>query len=127
MWGHPLDYDEVLNLVYDYFCSLFPRTCSCGRTYQDLRNYIEVTTPVGPAISYDADREGEMTELVGSVAMANCLCGSTMMLATTDLDEEIHLKFLRWLRNESQRRRVSASDVLDQLRLDIRERALEVD
>lgn len=32
--------------------------------------------------------EREATEIIGSVAMANCPCGSTMTLATTDLDAD---------------------------------------
>jgi hypothetical protein len=118
--------DEALLAVRQHFESLFPKTCaSCHRQFATLREYIVVTTRVGPAKSCDAEMgDWRPTEPIGSLALANCPCGSTLALSTEGMAHEQRMTLLTWVKRETQRRGISSSDLLEGLRDDIRKQVL---
>jgi hypothetical protein len=117
---------EALQVVRRHFDSLFPKTCaSCGRRFASLREYIVSTTRVGPAKSYDAELgDWKTTEPIGSLALANCPCGSTLALSTEGLALPLRQALLSWVKIETQRRGVSSSELLEQMRDEIRKQVL---
>jgi hypothetical protein len=117
--------DEVVRLLHEYFDSLFPKACpSCNRIFTSLFEYIQVTKRVGMPISYDADdNDWNTTNPVGTIALANCPCGSTLALTTKDMLLSKRLELLSWEKMVTQRRGLSPSELLEYLRSEIRERA----
>jgi hypothetical protein len=118
---------EALRVVRRHFESLFPKTCaSCRREFATLREYILVTTRIGPAKSYDAELgDWRPTEPIGSLALANCPCGSTLALSTEGMAHDQRMVLLTWVKRETQRRDISPSDLLEGLRDDIRKQVLD--
>jgi hypothetical protein len=117
---------EVVETVRKHFESLFPKTCpTCRRQFATLREYILGTERIGPVRSYDAD-VGDWTtkQPVGSVALANCPCGSTLALSTEGMSLPQRLALLSWVKSETQRRGISPSALLDRLRDTIRTQVL---
>jgi hypothetical protein len=119
--------DEVVQTLCEHFESLFPKVCpNCNRCFATLREYIRITTRVGSPMSYDAELgDWKTTKPVGSMALANCLCGSTLALTTVSLALSVRLELLNWVRIETQRRRVSPSELLEYLRDEVRKRVLD--
>lgn len=118
--------EEILDLLYDYYCSQFPKVCSpCGRRYETLTEYIKTTRAIGNVISHDADAGNwGLKRPVGSVAMVNCSCGSTLSLSTDDMPMNQRERVLEWVHEETERSGVAHSEVLEALRAAVRERAL---
>lgn len=124
---HTMTEDQVVRVLRQYFESLFPKVCpNCRRRFKTLREYILITERLGPARSYDADLgDWKTTQPIGSVAQANCPCGSTLALGTEKMMLPQRLALLAWLHGETHRRSVSPSDLLDYLRDKVRQQALE--
>jgi hypothetical protein len=117
---------EAFEVILRHFESLFPMTCSnCGRQYATLREYVVGTTRVGRAISYDAESgDWETTRPVGTLALANCSCGTTLGLSTRGMAPDQRLALLAWLKEETERRRISPSELLDEIRDAVRKAVL---
>ena len=113
---------EATAIVLRHFESLFPKRCAvCGREFASLRHYIEVTSPVGHPRSYDADfGDWDTTAPLGSLALANCPCGSTLAVSTDGMDAAMHGELLQWLKAETERQGRSPSEILDRMRATIR-------
>jgi hypothetical protein len=76
-------------------------------------------------MSYDSELgDWNTRQPIGSVALANCPCGTTMALTTVSMVLSLRLDLLNWLRVETQRRRVSPSELLECLRDEVRKRVL---
>ena len=118
--------DEVVQILLEHFESLFPKVCpNCSRCFSTLREYILNTTRIGVPVSYDSEfRDWNTRQPIGSVALANCPCGSTLALTTESMALSLRLDLLNWVRVETQRRRVSPSEVLECLRDEVRKRVL---
>jgi hypothetical protein len=117
--------EEILRLVREHFEGLFPKTCSCGRRFATLREYIVDTEVVRGAISYDAaSGNWKPAQFLGTWAFANCPCGSTLALTTEGLPLATRHLLLAWVKEQTERRGVSAEEVVGTLRAEIRRRAL---
>jgi hypothetical protein len=58
------------------------------------------------------------------LAMANCVCGSTLALSTKTMPvPETHL-LLEWIRTETERRGIKTAELLDHLRDEVRRQVL---
>ncbi len=117
--------DEVITILHEYFEGLFPRSCpNCRRRFATLREYIRVTTPVGPTVSFEAELgDWKSVKPVGSLALVHCPCGSTMGLSTKNLALSRRLELLEWIRVETRRLGVSPTELLEQIRDKVRRRA----
>jgi hypothetical protein len=118
--------DEVVQILCVYFESLFPKVCpNCNRCFATLREYLLITTRIGPTKSFDAEiGDWKTRQPIGSMAMANCPCGSTLALTTEKMELSLRLELLNWLRTEIQQRGVSPSELLEYLRDEVRKRVL---
>jgi hypothetical protein len=118
--------NEVLQILHDYFASLFPKVCpNCNRTFATLLDYIRVTNRVGKPVSYDSNGNyWQTTEPIGTAVHANCPCGSTLSLTTENMELVQRLELLNWVKKETRRRGVNTSELLEYLRNVIRSRVL---
>ena len=114
---------EVVKSVIEHLEGLFPKVCrNCNRRYDTLREYICVTTNIGPPISYDAEcGNWTPTKPIGALVFANCPCGSTLTLGSEGMAHAQTLALLEWMKAETQRRCVSASELMEHLRVLVRE------
>jgi hypothetical protein len=122
----PMTETEVVKTLREYFEGLFPKVCpNCNRRFTTLREYILITKRLGPSMSFDAEL-GDWNTLrpMGSVALANCPCGSTLALGTEGMPLPKRLLLLNWVRIETQRRSLSPQELLDYLRDEIRKQVL---
>jgi hypothetical protein len=117
---------EAVKIVREHFEGLFPKDCpSCGHRFGTLREYILLTKRHGVAMSYDAELGNwETVQPMGSVAMANCLCGSTLSLGTEGMPLPQRLELLKWVKTETERRGMSPSELLEHMRDEIRRQVL---
>ncbi len=118
--------DEVFRIMHAHFEGLFPKVCpTCGRRFATLKEYILTTRRMGDTISYDAEmRDWEPKEPLGSVALANCPCGTTLALTTKGLPLEKSHGVLRWIKTETEQRGVSPRELTALVRDEVRRRAL---
>jgi hypothetical protein len=117
---------EVVKILRDHFEGLFPKVCpNCCRCFATLREYIVITTRLGPSMSYDAELGNWNTvQPIGSVALSNCPCGSTIALTTDGIAGPQRLLLLHWLKTETRRRGLSPQELLDHLRDEIRRQVM---
>jgi hypothetical protein len=118
--------EDVIQRNYEHFSGLFPKSChACGRSYASLRDYVLMTSPHGPVIPYDLElRELQPTDPMGTMALANCSCGSTMALTTQGQPTPLIQETLDWIRMESKKRGISGRQILAEVRNKIRQRAM---
>jgi len=118
--------DEILQMLTEHFQREFPRPCPvCHRRFASLLEYIRDTKPLGRPVSYDADAgDWDPKGLVGTVTLSNCTCGTTIALGLEKLSLESYLELLNWIKTETERRKIPPSDLLHQVRVEIRKRVL---
>src|SRR5208283_4067685 len=102
--------DDVIRIMRKHLEGLFPKVCpNCDRYFATLREYILVTKRLGPMMSYDAELgRWESSQLIGTLALANCPCGNTLSLSTEDMQLSTRQLLLDWIRSETQQRRLSS-------------------
>jgi hypothetical protein len=61
----------------------------------------------------------------GGLAMANCVCGSTLALSSKDLPPAKTAVVFAWIRTEATRRACPPQRVLDHLRNEVRKLVLQ--
>jgi hypothetical protein len=119
---------DVIQLLRRQHEDFFPKTCSnCGRVYGTLREYVQSTERLWPATSYDAEfhRFDVQPELqLGGMAMANCVCGSTLALSTKDMPNDQMRALLGWAQAEMKQRGLTQHELADYLRDEIRRQVL---
>jgi hypothetical protein len=117
---------ELLQMFREYYEGLFPKVCpNCGRRYATLRDYIVSTQRLWPSLNYDIELGDYKTPRpIGGLAMANCLCGTTLALSTKSMPvPQTHL-IMEWIRTETQRRGIKPAELLDHLRDEVRRQVL---
>jgi len=121
-----MNQQQALDIVYAYHESQFPKACStCGRRFETLADYIRSTSRIGRTISYDADQgDWETAKPMGTFALANCACGTTLALSTDGMPTQLRQQLLAWVKQECEQRALQPSDVIDRLRDQVRARAL---
>lgn len=120
--------EEVVSIIYEYISTHdFPKTCpNCGRVFNTLKEYVEKTEQVGQPISYDAEfNEWQPKKPMGTVAMSNCVCGSSISLSSNGMPLPTLFRLMMWAKLESIRQKITVSDLLQSIREEIDERALK--
>ncbi|MBM3772138.1 MAG: hypothetical protein FJW27_12810 [Acidimicrobiia bacterium] len=111
---------EVAQTLLRHAENFFPKACpTCQRRFTSLHEYVRLTTPVGPCVSYDVEST-RRTTAIGTLALANSPCGNTLSLTTDGLAIETRVRLLEWVRAEAARRGVSHTIVLSDLRVKMR-------
>lgn len=102
--------------------SQFPRTCStCKRRFDDFGEWVRVTDPLG-APTLDEEAEADP---FGMISWVNCGCGSTLILECEDMEGPLHHQFVQAFAEESALSGRAVSDLAQDLRRAVRQRAIE--
>ncbi len=117
---------DVIRIMRKHLERLFPKVCpNCDRCFATLRDYILVTKRIGPMMSYDAELgRWDTSQLMGTLALANCPCGTTVSLSTKGMELSTRKLLLDWIRCETQQRRLSSQELLEYLRDETRKQVL---
>jgi hypothetical protein len=113
---------EIVRMLRAFYEGLFPKVCSnCGHQYATLKDYILATKRLWPSQNYDIDM-GDYRPLhpIGGLAMANCVCGTTLALSSRDMPLEQNKLILEWIRTEAIQRALKPEEILDYLRDEVR-------
>jgi hypothetical protein len=118
--------EEIIQILRAHFEGLFPKACNtCGRNYPTLKEYILKTDRLQGSISYDAEvGNWDTSQPIGGVVFANCHCGTTLALTTEGMPLSTFHTALNWIRNESKRRGMTPTELLEYIRNEVRKRVL---
>jgi hypothetical protein len=119
-------FDEAVRLIRAHVESKFPKTCNtCGRVFLSLPGYLRSTRYVGNPVSYDAEVEDwTPREPIGSYAMSLCPCGTSLAIDSSGISLLTLWRLMRFVREESQRRGVTVSEILVGIRVEVRRQVL---
>ncbi len=119
-----LNDERVLAIIKENLEGRFPKTCSCcGRVFSTMAEYLLQTTSVGAPISIDASLgAGQPKARLGTMACANCPCGTTLSVSTSGLDPSVMLEIASWAHAESSRRGLPVGQLLVEVRRAIDQR-----
>lgn len=117
---------EAVQIMRAHLEGLFPKICpTCRRCFSTLRDYVLNTERVGTTISFDAEMgQWDTKSPIGTVAHANCRCGTTLALTSDGIPLEQMKLLLDWARTETRRRNLSLQQLLDLARDEIRRQVL---
>ncbi len=109
---------EVIRLTRLHIESKFPKTCtSCGKSFATLTDYLVQTRHVGPPVSYDAEVDDwTPSEPLGTLSLANCTCGSTMVVDSGGMPLKTITQLMTWARQTSKRRGLTMRELLNWVR-----------
>jgi|ERR1017187_6138342 hypothetical protein len=113
---------EAIRIMREHVAGLFPKVCpNCNRRFATLREYVLATRPLGATISYDAEMgDWKPLQPVGTAAMANCPCGTTLTLSSEGMALVQMWRLLNWASVETKRRGMSQEELLNHVRAEIR-------
>ena len=116
----------VIQMMREHLEGQFPKVCpNCQRRYANLRAYLTHTVPLGPAMPYDAELgDWNPVDPLGTVAYANCACGTTLALTSKGMPLTRLWRLLNWARTETHRRNISPQELLNYLRDEITRQVL---
>jgi hypothetical protein len=117
---------EVVEIIRRHVERKFPMVCSsCGHRFASLKEYLEYTTPLGNPISYDA-QAGNWRPLkpLGTLAFANCRCGTTLAISSDGMGLFTLWRLLRWAKKESSFRGIGVGELLGDIRKKIDQQVL---
>ena len=117
-----MDKAAVVQALFHHYGSLFPRNCTkCNRHFASLQEYILATERLGSVQSFDIQMGNwRPSEPIGSLALSNCSCGTTLALSTDGLPLSTGHAILDWVKSESERRKVKPTVLLDEVREEVR-------
>jgi hypothetical protein len=109
---------EAIRLTRLHIESKFPKTCtSCGKRFATLADYLAQTRHVGPPVSYDAEVDDwAPSEPLGTFSLANCTCGSTMVVDSGGMPLKTIAQLMTWARHTSTRRGLTMRQLLKWVR-----------
>lgn len=80
---------------------------------------------MGNPVSYDAEQDDwTPTRPLGTQALANCTCGSTLAIDSSGMSLWTLWRLMRWARHESRRRGITMDQMLAWVRAQIDEQVL---
>ena len=122
-----LSEDQVVDFIRSDFESQLPKRCAaCGHLFKSVKEYIENTVHIGQPRSYDADvQDWQPSRPLGVFAFSKCNCGNTLTLCSSSVEDETMRQLLSWFKKEGQRRSVSISELLNDLRAKVETQVLE--
>lgn len=117
---------EAIEIIQNYINTQFPKDCpKCGRRYNSLREYLQNTTHQGDPISYDAeDGDWKPKKPIGTFSLANCQCGTTLSVDSSEMKLGTMWRLLFWTRVETLKRGMSMRELLSHLRQEIDKKVL---
>ena len=118
--------DQVVETIHRFIDGKFPKECRCcGRIFLDLADYLRNTTHLGDPVSYDAQwNDWPPVDPLGTMAMANCACGTTLSISSSGMSLSMMWRLMRWARKETVARGITVQQLLSEIREKIDRRAL---
>ena len=113
---------EVVRAFRRFYEGLFPKVCpNCGQVFASLREYLLASRRLWPSLNYDIELGNYRTPRpIGGLALATCVCGNTLALSTKSMPLAQTHALLEWIRAETVRRGINATELLDHLRDEVR-------
>jgi hypothetical protein len=110
--------EEVVKTIRDHLEGQFPKVCAnCERCYTTFRMYLQNTTRLGSAMSYDAEiGDWKPLKPLGALTHSNCPCGSTLALSSAGMPLLRLWSLLNWARIETKKRNQTTEELLNYLR-----------
>lgn len=110
--------EEVVSTIRAHLEGQFPKVCAnCERCYPTFRNYLQNTSRLGSAMSYDAELGNwEPVKPLGAITHSNCPCGSTLALSSAGMPLLQLWSLLNWARVETKKRNQTTEALLNYLR-----------
>ena len=97
----------------------------CDRFFGTLREHILNTKRLGTIICHDAEiGDWEPTQPISDAAYSNCPCGNRLALTSNGMPIPHILLVLRWIKEKTERRGLSPTELMDYVREEIRKRVL---
>jgi len=117
---------EVTKIMREHLESQFPKVCpNCNRRFATLHEFILVTRPIEPAISYDAELgDWSPSRPLGTATYSNCPCDSTLVLTSEGMPVPALYSLYEWARGETEKRGMTMEQLLTHLRAVIRRQVL---
>jgi hypothetical protein len=122
-----MDKATAVKIVREFVSGQFPKQCTCcGKHYPSLKAYLQSTTHVGKPISSDAEKQDwRPSDPIGTFALQNCSCGTTMALDSSGMNLATLWKLMTWAKSETKQRGISMRELLEDLRNAIDESVLQ--
>ena len=116
-----MDEAQVILQMRDHLEGLFPKYCqSCGRRFDSLKQYLQLTSHMGSALPYDAMLgDWKPKKPMGMVTLANCPCGNTLALTSKGMPLPQLWKLMAWAKDETKKRGMNPQELLNYLRDEI--------
>ncbi len=110
--------EEVVSIIRGHLEGQFPKVCAnCERRFTSFRHYLQNTTRLGSAMSYDAEiGNWKPKKPLGAFTYSNCPCGSTLALSSAGMPLLRLWSLLNWARVETRRRNQTVEQLLNDLR-----------
>jgi hypothetical protein len=118
---------QVINFIRTAVEKQFPKICSpCGHRFYTFKEYLQNTDHIGQPHSYDAEiQDWRPNKPLGALAYAKCkFCKNTMATSLFSLEVETMWQLLSWIKEETSKRGVSSSDILNDLKVKITNQVL---
>lgn len=118
--------DEVIMIIIEHLRGLFPKDCpNCHRRFDSLADFFANTVPIGNPELLDFGASEVMPEKpLGAVALSSCGCGATVALTSESMPLFQYWSVLLWVRSETRRPSMGVTELLNRLRVAIREQVL---
>jgi hypothetical protein len=117
---------EVVSAIRQHLEGLFPKVCSnCRRVFGTFRDYLLITKPIGPTMSFDVQfGDWRPVEPLGTATYANCPCGNTLVLTSEGMPLRKLWPLMNWARIETESRGQTVEELLTYLREEIRKQVV---
>lgn len=115
-----MDKSDVLRILCRQAIKQFPKKCLvCGRKYNSLKKYLQLTSHIGNPHIFDTEQENfELNEPLGGVWFSACMCGNTLAITSGGVSSDTAEKILRWARGESFVSGISVDEFFGSLIID---------
>ena len=117
---------EAIVIIIEHLEQLFPKTCPrCDRRYESLREFYIHTRPEGVPVFRDLDAGRLYPEKpLGAMATSTCPCGESIPLTSDGMPIFRYWSLLLWAQTELLRRHLKAEELLQHLRVEVRQRVI---
>lgn len=113
--------EQAINIIRTYLVQQFPKDCKvCGQRFSSLKEYLQNTIHAGYPHSFDAEMGNWRSQKsFGTFSFADCKCGNNLAISSSGMGVMTMRRLMRWAWKETSRRRISAGEFLNDLRLKV--------
>ncbi|MDH5676218.1 MAG: hypothetical protein OEZ06_29125 [Myxococcales bacterium] len=112
-----------VDAVIEYCRGQFPRNCGvCEHRYECFEDFLGDTVPLGRPQVYDELELIQSEQLIGTLSMVQCACGTSLAVRCGDIRSRGYLDLLAALARDVERTGLSVSEILQLMRQEIHAR-----